>query len=105
MNTTLHGGSENELFLNTTSLAKHLSIFEEKLGDGIPLKIDLTYQNMDVIFAEDDLLDIVLDYTLNFQVSYDDKDPSYNSSMTEDLFSLIVFYDELQMQTAFNIDM
>jgi hypothetical protein len=27
MNTTLHGGSEKELFLNTTSLAKHLTVF------------------------------------------------------------------------------
>jgi hypothetical protein len=105
MNTTLHGGSEKELYLNTTSLAKHLPVFKDNLGDDIPLKFNLTYKDTEVKFGETDDLDIVLDYTLNLEVSYDDKDPNFNHTIVEGLDSLVVFYDEIAMMAAFNVDM
>lgn len=60
---------------------------------------------MAVEFAETDDLDIVLDYILKFEISYDVEDPNFNHTIVEDLNSLVIFYDELRMFAGFDVDM
>lgn len=69
------------------------------------MKINLTYKDMGVQFAETDDLDIVLDFTLKFEISYDVEDPNFNHTIVEGLESLVVFYDELRMVAGFDVDM
>lgn len=48
LNSTVSGMEFDDVNLNTTSLRKHLRIFEDKIGENIPLSIDLRYEGMNV---------------------------------------------------------
>lgn len=56
--------------LNTTSVGKHVKIFQEKLGDNKPLKFDIWFEDFDVQFAKYEA-DVIFDYRVCFKVSLD----------------------------------
>ena len=56
--------------LDTTSLASHIRIFEEKIGKKVPLNFDISFKNPKVVFGNLDV-DVILEYTTCFTVSSD----------------------------------
>ena len=54
----LNKQSINDLFristldFNTTSLAEHLPIFEKKAGKNKPMKLDLTFKDVDILIGQ-----------------------------------------------------
>jgi len=56
--------------LNTTSMAQHIKIFEEKLGANKPLKFDAYFKDISVQFGKYDV-DAIFDYTLCFSAKMD----------------------------------
>lgn len=66
----------NQLFgvsgykLNTTSISKHVKLFEEKLGPNKTLKFDAQFKDIKVQFGKFDV-DVVVDYTVCFRVRMD----------------------------------
>lgn len=76
-----------DIKLNTSSLARHIPIFEEKLGRNQPLRIDLSAKDIKVRFAEFNT-DIILEYTLCAAVYLGDASPRE------------VLYDEFPMITS-----
>jgi len=75
---------------DTTSLAKHVKIFQEKLGPNQPLKVDVEFKDIKVTFGQYEV-DMVLDYTLCMKWRLDL------------LGSKELLYDELMMQSSANI--
>lgn len=53
----------DDVWLNTTSLNDKLSILEEKLGEEVPLRFEISYRDMEVNFGLNDM-DVSLEYTL-----------------------------------------
>jgi hypothetical protein len=86
----------NQMFLvddqkfDTTSLSKHVKIFEEKLGPNKPLKVDVEFKDIKVTFGQYEV-DMVVDYTLCMKWRLDL------------LGSKELLYDELMMQSSANI--
>jgi hypothetical protein len=56
--------------LDTTSLSKHIKIFEEKVGSNKPLKFHANFKDIKVQFGKYDV-DVIFDYTLCFSVKMD----------------------------------
>jgi len=36
---------------DTTSIAKNIPLFEDKLGENVPLKMDLNFKNINIMFG------------------------------------------------------
>ena len=66
---------------DTTSLARFLPIFEEKLGPNVPLEINLSYRDMKFTFGADwsdnneGEIDIDVEYILRMRVYNQTHDP------------------------------
>jgi hypothetical protein len=82
---------EHNLKFTTTSIKKHLPIFEERLGKNRPLKWEITIKDAKVLFGQFDS-DMILDYTMAVSFSLDQSD------------ALELFYDELDMVTSLNLE-
>jgi len=76
---------------DTTSIAKHIPLFEDKLGENVPLKMDLSFKDTNIMFAQHDT-DISLDYTLCIKFSHDE--PKGEE----------VFYDELKVMMSIDVE-
>ena len=53
----------DDIVLTSTGLQKHLPIFEKKLGKDKPIKIKVSYKDIDAKVGQPDV-DINIDYTL-----------------------------------------
>ena len=82
---------EHNLKFTTTSMKKHLPIFEERLGKNRPLKWEIDFRDVKVLFGQYDS-DMILEYTMSVRFTLDQKD------------SLDLFYDELSMITSLNLE-
>ena len=82
---------EHNLKFTTTSMKKHLPIFEERLGKNRPLKWEIDFKDAKVLFGQFDS-DMILEYTMAVSFSLDQKD------------GLELFYDELNMVTSLNLE-
>jgi len=76
--------------LETTSLGRHIKVFEEKVGSNKPLKFDIHFKDIDVKFGRYDV-DAVAEYTMCFSVTMDL------------LGARELMYDCIVMSTAVNI--
>ena len=76
--------------LNTTSLGRHIKLFEEKVGSDKPLKFQSEFKNINIQFGKFDT-DVVIDYTFCFSVHLDL------------LGARELFYDCIVMSTAANV--
>jgi hypothetical protein len=77
---------------DTTSLADYLPIFQEKLGDNIPMGLDLKFKDIKVLFGQFNT-DVILEYTACMSFS-----SLLGSKKTE------VLYDELPIITTLDMD-
>lgn len=82
--------SVDNLKFDTSAFAKHIPIFEEKLGPNKPLRSKISFKNVNVIFGQYDS-DIIIDYTTCLSYSLDT------------LGSSEIFYDEINMVTSMNM--
>lgn len=57
-------GEQIHLTSSTIKEIFGLSIFEEMLGENIPMKVDFSYRNMDMKFGVSDWVDISMEYIL-----------------------------------------
>jgi len=80
----------NNLKFDTTSFAKHIPIFKEKLGPNKPLKINISYKDVKVLFGQFDT-DIILDYTMCLSFSLDT------------MGAKELLYDEVKMISSMNM--
>jgi len=81
---------EHNLRFTTTSMKKHLPIFEQRLGKNKPLKWEIDFKDINVIFGQFDS-DMIFEYTLSVRFALDTKD------------AVELFYDELTMMTSLNL--
>jgi len=87
---------------DTTSLARFLPIFEEKLGPNVPLEINLSYRDMKFTFGADwsdnneGEIDIDVEYILRMRVYNQTHDP---------LDILGYFYDEIPIKEGINLEL
>lgn len=56
--------------LDSTSLSKHIKLFEDKIGTNKPLKFDAYFKDINVQFGKYDV-DVIFDYTMCFSVKMD----------------------------------
>lgn len=77
---------------NTTFIAPQMPIFEELLGENIPLKLTLHWKDISVLFGQYDS-DVILEYTVCM------------SWRTDLLGSREFLYDEIKMITSFDFKM
>lgn len=82
---------EHDFKFTTTSMKKHLPIFEQRLGKNRPMKWELDFKDIKVMFGQYDS-DIIIDYTLLVRFTLDQSD------------SLELFYDEVNMVTSMNME-
>ena len=86
----------NELFgvqgykLNTTSMAPHIKLFQEKMGKDKPLRFNAEFRDIKVQFGKFDV-DVIFNYELCFNVFLDL------------LGAKEIFYDCIVMSTAANV--
>lgn len=80
----------NNLKFDTTNFAKHIPIFKEKLGNNKPLRVKITYKDVNALFGQFDT-DIILDYTMCLSFSLDA------------IGSKELLYDEVKMITSMNM--
>lgn len=87
--------SVDNLKFDTSAFAKHIPIFEEKLGKNKPLRAQISFKNVNVIFGQYDS-DIIIDYTacLSFSTDSSKKDGSKSNEL---------LYDEIKMVTSMNM--
>ena len=57
-------------FFDTTSIKRHIKIFEEKVGPNVPLKVDASLADISVKFGQYNT-DVAVDYTLCMKFSTD----------------------------------
>lgn len=74
----------DDFIFNSTTIAQQIPIFQEKLGDDIPIQLTLSYKDVNVIFGQYDT-DMILEYTAQMRFH------EYGSSGTE------LMYDEVKM--------
>ena len=72
-------------------MKKHLPIFEQRLGKNKPLKWEIDFKEVKVLFGQFDS-DIIVEYTMSVAFSLDKKGSDE------------LFYDELNMITALNLE-
>lgn len=77
----------------------NIELFREKMGENVPLKFVLFYDDMDVLFGDTIDLDVLLEYKLCILVMKDINDPNYVGEKDESFY----FYDEIKMATSFKI--
>lgn len=75
---------------NSTSLASHIKIFEDKIGKNKPMKVDINFKDIQVRFGQNEV-DMTLDYTIMMKWRMDL------------LGAHELLYDEIVMQTSSNI--
>lgn len=83
-------GTGNALNFNTSSLSPHLPLFQKKLGDNKPLKVDLNMRDFKVQFGKMGT-DVIMQYTLGVAVALDQAN------------SETLFYDEFKMLSTANV--
>jgi len=76
---------------DTTSMKRHIPLFEDKLGENVPLKMDLSFKDIDIMFAEHET-DIILDYMLCIKFSHDGEEGEE------------ILYDELKVITSIDVE-
>jgi hypothetical protein len=82
---------EHNLYFTTTSMKKHLPIFEQRLGKNKALKWEIDFKDVKILFGQFDS-DIIVEYTMSVAFALD-KEGSGE-----------LFYDELNMITALNLE-
>ena len=80
------------LEFNTSSIASQLPIFEELVGENVPLKLTLHWKDISVLFGQYDT-DIILEYTVCM---------GWKADL---LGSRIFLFDELRMITTLDLKM
>jgi len=64
--------SRNDIKLNTTSIAEHIPIFQDKFGKNKPLKIQLGFKEPKILFGQFDS-DVIVEYVMKIAFIADDK--------------------------------
>lgn len=88
--TKLFNKPDLDVEFNSSSIAKHIPMFQEKIGSNQPLKLELSFKDVSIKFGQFDT-DVVMEYTMGLDFALDQKD-------SESLFK-----DELKMITSFNM--
>ena len=86
----LFWGTGDKLRMDTTFLASHVGLFQNKLGANVDLKIDILFKDMKVQFGKQGS-DVILDYTMGFNVN-----KVVNGTSKTDF----VLFDEFKMRTT-----
>lgn len=86
--------------MDTTSLARHLPLLEEKVGENIPLAFEISYDNINIEFGNEFDTDVLAEFTLIFRVMYDTTHPS-NKELK--LNHTEIYIDELRMVAGFDV--
>lgn len=83
-------GLSDDFKFNSTTIAQQIPIFQEKLGDDIPIQLTLSFKDVNVIFGQYDT-DMILEYTAQLRFH------EYGATGQE------LLYDELKMITSMDM--
>jgi hypothetical protein len=76
LNKMLNTTESEFMKVNTSSMAYYLPLFQDKLGDDIPLAFELSYSRMDITFGEAKDMDVMAEFTLMLRVKHDVNHPA-----------------------------